>query len=86
MREGCSLTTGVPETAFAEAWNCWNIEMLGGFITLQIDEMIRRREIFERPVELLTQPFQQRNETVVLIFHKSTIWLRLEHCECNPGT
>lgn len=24
---------GVPETAFAADWNCWNIEMLGGFIT-----------------------------------------------------
>lgn len=24
---------GVPETAFAAAWNCWNIEMLGVFIT-----------------------------------------------------
>jgi hypothetical protein len=75
MREGCSLTAGVPDTAFAAAWNCWNIEMLGGFITLQIDGMIRRREIFEQAVKPLTQPSQQRNETVVLLLDKSTIWL-----------
>jgi len=75
VREGCSLTEGVPETAFAADLNSWNIESLGGFITLKIDRMIRRGEIFERAVKLFTQPFQQRNETVVLIFDKSTIWL-----------
>jgi len=75
VREGCSLTVGVPETAFAADWNCWNIEMLGGFITLQIDGMIRRGETSERAVKLLTQPFQQRNEIAVLILDKSTIWL-----------
>ena len=48
--------------------------MLGGFITLQIDKILGE-EIFERAVELLTQPSQQCNESVELLFDKSTIWL-----------